>query len=137
MGRFYCQRGGHRGLPIRKQYQKEAEMIQFNEVQGEVLISDVDKGYNQMAEKGTELSEQGNYLIASDLTSSAEISIGGRSFPLAPKCFLRVRGNRTWLDRYSESWSPYAKLFLGRIWSCIARDPRDPGGRNATVGVRG
>lgn len=112
-------------------------MIKFSEVSGPVLVSDVERGYNQMAEDKLELDEHGNYLIATTTGSSAKVSINGKSVALGSSSFLRVRGNRSWLDRHAEMWTSDMRVFLGKLWKRVAGDPRDPGGANATIGVRG
>jgi hypothetical protein len=114
-------------------------MIRFMMVQGDVLVDDPKNGYRQMARSGMELDESGSYLIATTPHSTAQIAVAGRIISLAQSSFLRVSRARTWHDTHNVGWSRDAKLFIGKLWSQIAGDGRDPGdvGTGGGGGVRG
>ncbi len=112
-------------------------MIQITTVQGDVLVEDAKKGYTEMAQSGMTLDTMGNYLIATTQTSRADIMANGQLIKLGPSSFLRIRGDRTWWEKHTESLTAgNVKLFLGRIWARLARDHPDlgPGGGG---GIRG
>ena len=113
-------------------------MIEITVIQGDVLVEDRMKGYSEMAWDGMTLDEGGNYLIVTTPTSRADVTIDGKVVNLPPSSFMRIRGDRSWWERHKEQWSGDSKLFLGRLWARLARDPREqPGGSNASIGVRG
>jgi hypothetical protein len=115
-------------------------MIRFLTVHGDVFVDDKRKGITQKATSGLELDETtGNYLIATTKNSSAQLYAGGKSFTLGQLSFMRIAPDgRTWWDRHWETWGYDSKILLGRIWSLIDRDPRDPEPPgNAVIGIRG
>jgi len=115
-------------------------MIRIQTVAGNVIVDDVKSGLRQMARSGMELDDRGNYLIATAEKSSAEIiAPNGQSISLKEKSFLRIRGDRTWLERHTIQWNRDMRTFCGRLWSRIAGDGRDPGdsGPSGGGGVRG
>jgi hypothetical protein len=123
-------------------------MIIFMKVDGQVLVEDKKKQTRQLATSGMQLlSDQGNYLIASTQSSSAELLVNGKTFFLKPSSFIRVRGDRSWWDRHSEMWCHDLRLFSGRLWTKVqAAAGNDEEARwrkeeantpNSVVGIRG
>lgn len=112
-------------------------MIQFSRVDGTVIVTDLERGYEQAAWGNMELDTNGNYLIVTTGTSSATILVNGSELNLPHSAFLRIRNDRTWWDRYYETFTGDFKTFIGRLWAKISKDIRDPGGGNPAIGIRG
>jgi hypothetical protein len=101
-------------------------MIRFVTVQGDVLVDDAKNQYSQMATSGLELDGTGNYLIATTQNSSAQIHVNGKTISLDRSSFLRIGRDRTWVSSHYFSWQRDFRVFIGKIWSIVANDPRDP-----------
>jgi hypothetical protein len=102
-------------------------MIRFLTVQGDVLVDDVKNRSSQMATSGLELDETGNYLIATTQNSSAQINANGKIISLGQSSFMRVgRRGDPWVESHHQTWQRDFKTFIGKLWSLIDRDPRNP-----------
>jgi hypothetical protein len=114
-------------------------MIRFLTVQGDVLVDDVKNRSSQMATSGLELDETGNYLIATTQNSSAQINANGKIISLGQSSFMRVgRRGDPWVESHHQTWQRDFKTFIGKLWSLIDRDPRNPDwGGSGGGGVRG
>ncbi len=114
-------------------------MIRILSVQGDVLVDDRKRGYQHMAREGMILDEGGEYLIATNATSSANIDVGsGEAVRLGPLSFLTNspgRGRRS--GRHGLSPGGDMRRWLGLIWvkmggGCCDDDEGRSGG-----GIRG
>lgn len=113
-------------------------MVRFLMVQGDVIVDDKKNSYFQMARSGLELGDDGNYLIATTESSKASFLVDGHPISLGPSSFIRISRDQTWLDKHRTPWTRDVKFFLGKIWSRIAGDPRDPDeGSGGGGGIRG
>ena len=94
-------------------------MIRILSVQGDVLVDDKRRGYQQVAHNGMVLEAGGDYLVATNATSRASIDLGGsRVIKLEPLSFLHVgpAGKPRW-DRHGLWPSGDVRLWLGRLWA--------------------
>lgn len=93
-------------------------MIRFTNVRGDVLVDDRRTDDRVMARDGLTLSANGDYLIATTQTSSAEVHAKGKITRLGPFSFLRVSMSRFLQGSHSEFWvARNTKVFLAKLWA--------------------
>jgi hypothetical protein len=99
-------------------------MIRFNNVRGDVLVDDRRADDRIMARDGLTLKPDGDYLIATTQTSSADVQAAGKITRLGPFSYLRVGPNRFALGKHSEYWAARTtKAFLQRLWALAGGRP--------------
>lgn len=93
-------------------------MIRFTNVRGDVLVDDRRTDDRVMARDGLTLSTNGDYLIATTQSSSADVHANGKITRLGPFSYLRVSMTRFLQGTHGEYWvARNTKLFLAKLWA--------------------
>lgn len=102
-------------------------MIRIVNVQGDVLVEDKRRGYQEMARGGMILEDGGDYLVATNATSGATIDVGtGETVRLGPLSFFTCGPHRkTWWGRHGLAPSGDMRRWLGLIWMRLGGECRD------------
>jgi hypothetical protein len=108
-------------------------MFKFQLVQEDVIIEDRKNRYCEMARNGLELDESGDYLVATDQNSKAEILAGGGIVNLRSRSYMLISRNRSRIGERYFTWTRDVKIFLGKIWSHIEVSGLGPKGAAAEI----
>jgi hypothetical protein len=102
-------------------------MIRILSVQGEVLVDDKRRGYQQMARAGMILEDGGDYLVATNASSSVHIDTGtGETVRLGPLSFFTFGPHRrTWWGRHGLAPGGDMRRWLGLIWAKMGGECKD------------
>lgn len=113
-------------------------MIRIISVQGDVLVDDRRRGYQQPAHAGMILEDGGDYLVATNGTSSASIGTdSGETVRLGPLSFFTFGPNRkTWWGRHGLAPGGDMRRWLGLIWMKMGGECKDDG-ISGGGGIRG
>jgi hypothetical protein len=115
-------------------------MIRILKVQGEVFVDDRKHGYMQPAQTGMVLQSDGDYLVATDRTSTIRVEVNGKFIDVPPASALRIcPDGRTWNQRHGLARGGAIRSWLGRIWFALGGGEHTLGGDgpDGGGGIRG